>query len=108
MAYLQEQMDILKFDKRLLEINLKNGSLTENEYKTHLSQLNDVESQSEKLVLKDSPTAAAPAESVEQVGQVEQLGQVEQPVSPLNSHSQEEAVPSSVTPPNRDPFGSGF
>ncbi|NQZ19670.1 MAG: hypothetical protein HRT44_10500 [Bdellovibrionales bacterium] len=53
MAYLQEQMEILKLDKRLLEINLKNGSLTEEAYKAHLAQLADLEAQSEKLVLEE-------------------------------------------------------
>ena len=64
MAYLQEQMEILKFDKRLLEINLKNGSITNEQYKQFLSQLEDVESQSEKINLDDSSAPAAQEEAV--------------------------------------------
>ncbi len=64
MAYLQEQMEILKFDKRLLEINLKNGSITNEQYKQFLSQLEDVESQSEKINLDDSSVPAAQEEAV--------------------------------------------
>ena len=64
MAYLQEQMEILKFDKRLLEINLKNGSITNEQYKQFLSQLEDVESRSEKINLDDSSAPAAQEEVV--------------------------------------------
>lgn len=61
MAYLQEQMEILKFDKRLLEANLKSGKITQDQYNQFLNQLTDVESQSEKLNLDDSSTATEPA-----------------------------------------------
>ena len=95
MAYLQEQMEILKFDKRLLEINLKNGSLSEEDYKAHLAKLADLESQSEKLVLEDSAASSS---------------EPEVPQSPMGETNpmMEEAAQQPITPPNSDPFGSGF
>lgn len=95
MAYLQEQMKILKFDKRMLEINLKNGSLTEADYKSYLSQLRDMEANSEKLVLEEG--AAAPEAPTPAPVSNNPFGEsVETNTTPVN------------TPPNSDPFGSGF
>lgn len=85
MAYLQEQMKILKYDKRLLEINLKSGSITQDEYNKYLAQLSDMQNASEKLVLDESNH------------------------DDFNGSGPSQAEPKpSMTPPSSDPFGSGF
>ena len=86
MAYLQEQMKLLKFDKRLLEINLKSGALSEADYNSYLNQLKDLTNQSEKLVLDDSNSDDR---------------------DNLDSYGAKES-PAPSTPPSSDPFGSGF
>ena len=98
-AYLQEQMEILRFDKRMLEINLKNGSLTETDYNTHLAKLNDMEAMSEKLVLDDSSSAATASEPMPEPAPVVNN-------NPFEATTAEASV--SNTPTNNDPFGSGF
>lgn len=89
MSYLREQMQYLKFDKRLLEINLKNGSITEEEYKQHLAGLNDDVANSEKVNL-DSGNTEAVNESMN--GDSHPADTTTQPTTPANS----------------DPFGSGY
>ena len=92
MSYQQQQMQFLKFDKRLLEINLKNGSITEEEYKQHLAALNDDVANSEALSL-DRETAEAADTMTETVQATETMeAPVQQPTTPTNS----------------DPFGSGY
>ncbi len=88
MSYLQKQMNVLKFDKRLLEMNYKNGNLTEEEYKQHLSTLKDDVANSESIEISndnDSPDS-------------------------LNGghHPVEAPKESPAMPTNNDPFGSGF
>jgi hypothetical protein len=39
---LKSAMDNLKFDSRMIEINLKNQSITKDEYKKYLDKLSDV------------------------------------------------------------------
>lgn len=93
MSYLQQQMQYLKFDKRLLEINLKNGSITEEEYKQHLSTLNDDVENSEKLNLDGDSTDAG----------LDTMNGESHPVeAPVETAEQP------VMPTNTDPFGSGY
>lgn len=87
MAYLQEQMKLLKYDKRLLEINQKNGSLTDSDYNSYLGQLKDLTSQSEKLVLDDSNSESR---------------------DKMDSYGAKEQAMPQTPPPSSDPFGSGF
>ena len=93
MSYLQQQIGLLRFDKRLLEINLKSGAITKEEYDQHLTNLSDDVNNSEKLDLtpEDSKVSretmngdSHPAEVTDPIGQ--------QPNPPSNT----------------DPFGSGF
>ena len=84
MSYLQKQMNLLRYDKRLLEINISKGNITQTEYDQHISELPDDTANTEKLVLEsDSAAQSAPAQAPQQ----------EQPVA---------------IPQNTDPFGSGF
>ncbi|MCB0378192.1 MAG: hypothetical protein KDD33_06845 [Bdellovibrionales bacterium] len=53
MAYLQEQIKILKFDKRLLESNFRSGHISQEEYKQHLASLRDVTDNAGKIVFSD-------------------------------------------------------
>lgn len=46
---LNKALENLKFDKRLVELNLKLGRLTQAEYAQNTQSLPDLESQSEKL-----------------------------------------------------------
>lgn len=87
MSYLQNQMNVLKFDKRLLEINLKSGAITQDEYKQHLNTLSDSSANAVKLDL-----ATEPEDSFSQVG----------------NSSQNSEAPANDIPTNTDPFGSGF
>ncbi len=89
MSYLQKQMNFLRFDKRLLEINLKNGTLTQEEYNQYLNQLNDSAANAEKL------------EFTEESDMADSLNGGSHPAEPQSTQ------PVS-TPPSSDPFGSGF
>lgn len=89
MSYLQNQMNILKFDKRLLEINLKNGTITEDEYQQFLSNLKDDNANAIKLDL------ATEAENQKDAMNGE-------------SHPADQSQESTPMPTNTDPFGSGF
>ncbi len=91
MSYLQQQMNFLKFDKRLLEINLKSGAITQQEYDQHIQNLSDVENNSMKLDL------ATEAEEASQ-----SMNGDSHPAS-----TEAEAAPATM-PTNTDPFGSGF
>ena len=53
----------LKFDKRLLEMNYGNKSLTPDEYKSYLAALPDMQDNAEAVQLVDAPQEAAPAAS---------------------------------------------
>jgi hypothetical protein len=46
---LNKALENLKFDKRLIELNLKLGRITQEEVKKNDSSLPDLEAQSEKL-----------------------------------------------------------
>ncbi|MEM7645533.1 MAG: hypothetical protein AAF203_01375 [Pseudomonadota bacterium] len=85
MSYLQQQMNTLKYDKRLLEMNIKKKNLTADEYKSHLDQLPDDAANAEKLQLESETEAPAAQET-------------------MNGDSH----PAQGTPFNTDPFGSGF
>ena len=86
MSYLQQQMNFLKYDKRLLEMNLKNGTVTAEEYTTHIEQLKD---------------DAANAE------QVKFESEKETPVQESMNGESHPADTQNFTP-NTDPFGSGY
>ena len=104
MAYLQEQMKILKFDKRLLEINLKNGSLSEADYKQHLEQLANSEDNAEQLVFEDSKLEDVPAQEAAPMGQLQQPAAT----NPFEMNGAQPTTTTNTTPTNNDPFGSGF
>ena len=90
MSYLQNQMNELKFDKRLLEINLKSGTVTQEEYQRHISALADDEANATQLDL------ASEAEESKQA---------------MNGDSHPADATGESTPAmptNTDPFGSGF
>ena len=90
MSYLQNQMNVLKFDKRLLEMNLKNGTISESEYNQHLSALADVEKNATKLDL------AAEADDA-----------MREKLNGSHGSGGSQKISSSM-PANNDPFGSGF
>ena len=46
-------MKIMKFDSRLIEYNLNNGTITKEELKTHLQNLPDLADKAEKLDIDD-------------------------------------------------------
>lgn len=50
---LNKAVENLKFDKRILEINLRLGRLTQDEYNQHLSGLADLEADSSKVDLEE-------------------------------------------------------
>ncbi len=85
MSNQQKQTYFSKFDKRLLEINLKNGFLTEADYQKHLAELRDDTDRAEKLDLNASTDNDFPVKSP--------------------SLQAQEVVP---TKTNNDPFGSGY
>ena len=88
MSYLQKQMNFLRFDKRLLEINLKRGNITREEYDQHIQNLPDDEANSEKLELgKD---------------------EAESSLDTMNGGSHPADNEATQIPTNTDPFGSGF
>lgn len=93
MSYLQEQMKVLKFDKRLLEMNFKKGTINQDDYKNHINQLPDDVNNAEALSLdsdsdKQEEAAATPTE--------ETAGATDMHGAP------------SVSSTNTDPFGSGY
>ena len=51
---LNKAVENLKFDKRLLDLNLRLGRVTQEEYDQHLNQLTDLESDSSRLDLEES------------------------------------------------------
>lgn len=51
---LNKAVENLKFDKRLLDLNLRLGRLTQDEYNQHLKSLEDLEVDSAKLDLEES------------------------------------------------------
>lgn len=72
MSYLQKQMNILKYDRRLLEHNLKTGAISEADYQKHLQDLRDqsdnlavveLVDDKDKEKLNGSGEAPAPAEA---------------------------------------------
>lgn len=87
MSYLRKQMNFLRFDKRLLELNLKTGTITQQEYDQHIQSLQDMEGRSEKLRLssdtKKEEMNGAATQNAEATAQVN-------------------------TAPAADPFGSGY
>jgi len=92
MSYLQKQMKAMRFDKRLIEINLKTQVITEADYTQHIAHLDDRKSVSETLKLfRDG------------------VGQTPPPVFSVPTSSLKQ---SQVTPPQparaADPFGSGY
>ncbi len=94
MSYLEEQMNLLKFDKRLLEINFKNGSLSEDEYKKHLETLEDNGDKAEGLSL-GSDRKKDQEESVNDS-------------SDLTDDENKEGTEPTTSSINSDPFGSGY
>lgn len=50
---LNKNAENMKYDKRLLDINLKLGLLTKDEYEQHLKSLKDVEADSEKIEIDE-------------------------------------------------------
>ncbi len=89
MSYLQNQMNALRFDKRLLEMNLKSGIITREEYDQFVTDLKDDKANATQLDL------ATEAEESQNAGQNE-------------TRSEELTNQSSPMPTNTDPFGSGF
>lgn len=51
---LNKAVENLKFDKRLLDLNLRLGRLTQEEYSQHLQNLTDLEADSAKVDLEES------------------------------------------------------
>jgi hypothetical protein len=87
MSYLQKQMNQMKYDKRLLEINLKQGNITREEYDQYVENLADSAGNSMKLEL--SP-------------------ETEDSRSYMNGDSHPASPKPPTMPTNSDPFGSGF
>lgn len=56
---LNKALENLKFDKRLVDINVRQGRLTQEEYDQHLKTLKDLEADVEKLNLEDSDTESS-------------------------------------------------
>ncbi len=50
---LNKNAENMKYDNRLLDINLKLGLLTKEEYEQHLKSLKDVEAESEKIDIEE-------------------------------------------------------
>ena len=93
MSYLQEQMKLLKFDKRLIEINFKNGSVNQETYKKYLENLEDQADKVEKLNLEEKPESMEDNQSLDQ-----NRGQ-------QSSHSENQET---KTDSSGYTFGSGF
>lgn len=53
-------VEALKFDKRLLEINFKNGLLTKEEYQKFLDQLPDAAANATNMTLEDEEDFGSP------------------------------------------------
>lgn len=88
MSYLQRQMNALKFDKRLLELNIKSGTITMDEFNTHLTQLPDAQANAEQLDLASDNDSFS---------------------NDMNGGSHPAESPATTQPPrSTDPFGSGF
>ncbi len=51
---LNKAYEKLKFDKRLLDLNLRLGNLTQEEYDKHMKSLEDLESNSEKIEFEEN------------------------------------------------------
>lgn len=56
---LNKALENLKFDKRLVDINVRQGRLTQEEYEQHLKTLKDLEADVEKLTLDESDADAS-------------------------------------------------
>jgi len=54
---LNKNAENMKYDKRLLDINLKLGLLTKEEYDQHLKSLKDVEADCEKIDIEEKGLA---------------------------------------------------
>ena len=106
MSYLEQQMKFLKFDKRLMDIYLKDGSLTEQEYKEYLTTLDDCSHKSESWSLgSDRNVQKSSPEPVNQESFPEAAGDTgDASHSPQNGPENDAADPSI----NRDPLGSGY
>ena len=96
-SYLEEQMGLLKFDKRLLEINFKNGSLSEEEYKKYLESLEDDVDKAEELGFhSDNKSQGQEGESLDQ------------PSDSMDDTNKENSEPDADISPDNDYFGSGY
>jgi hypothetical protein len=51
---LDKSLQAMKFDTRLVDINLRSGALTKEDLKKHIEQLPDLTDKCEKLNLEDS------------------------------------------------------
>lgn len=51
-GYLQKQMELLKFDQRLVNINLKRGNLSRDELQRHLDSISDSEKNATTMSLE--------------------------------------------------------
>jgi hypothetical protein len=60
---LDQAMKKLKFDSRMIEHNLNNGSITREEYEAHLKSLPDSQVQAAALTLEDEKPSASSASS---------------------------------------------
>lgn len=95
MSYLRKQMQYLKFDKRLLEINMKSGTITAEDYQNHLGQLEDVEAKSESIDLEGENNNDSENSNTEESAATTTPDPTE-PVAPT------------INPAHSDPFGSGY
>lgn len=86
MSYLEQQMNLLKFDKRLLEINLKSGAITKAEFEQHIKTLKDEADRSERMTLEGDNDDFGPS---------------------MSGHRSVAPAPAKPTT-NNDPFGSGY
>ena len=55
-----DHVEALKFDKRLLDINFKNGTLTKEEYEKFLGQLPDRAENATNMTLEDEEDVGSP------------------------------------------------
>ena len=53
MSSFQKAINIIKFDKRLIEWNLRNGYLNEAEYEEYLKKLPDLSASTQKVDFED-------------------------------------------------------
>ena len=54
---LNKAYENFKFDKRLLDLNLRLGNLTKEEYEKHMKSLEDLEANSEKIEFEDQKSS---------------------------------------------------